>query len=205
MRKYIYIVFFTIAFFATAAGVFLTSDYFARKWESERILKATLKDSDGNPWQISQLKNKIGIVYFGYTSCPDACPTALNDLAIALDTMGENRRNFQPIFISVDPERDTPEVIKEYVAHFDKAILGLTSSASDLKAFSFNFGATYSLQKKDRDDKDYIVNHTAGFFMVTATGDKLSLPLRDNPEELQKTILKLRKRILGLPVVHPHE
>jgi|TARA_B100001964_G_C14221742_1_gene595591 protein SCO1/2 len=195
MRRIIYLIVSVIAFATLAVGVFLTSDHFAYKWESERLLKATLKDTSGNPWQLSQLKDKIGIVYFGYTFCPDVCPTSLNDLSIALDSMGRGRAKYKPIFISVDPARDTPQVIKEYTAHFDKDILGLTGSRAELKSFSFNFGSTYSLQKKGPADQDYVVNHTAGFFMVTSTGQKLPVPKRDNPDDLQKVIIKVKNRL----------
>ncbi len=195
MRRVFYIIISISAFFMLAIGVFLTSDHLASQWESERLVGATLKDSAGKPWQLSQLKNKIGIIYFGYTSCPDVCPTTLNDLAIALDGMGRDRAQFKPIFISVDPARDSLPVIKEYVAHFDKDILGLTGSPSQLKSFSFNFGATYSLQKSGSNDEDYVVNHTANLFMVNSTGQKLPLPLRDNPNELRKVILKLKNKV----------
>ena len=196
MRKIIYIICSVLAFTGLAIGIFFTSDHLAYKWESERLLKATLTDTAGNPWQLKSLKDKIGIIYFGYTFCPDVCPTALNDLSIALDNIEEGRATFKPIFISVDPGRDTLGIIKEYTAHFDDDILGLTGTRSELKSFSFNFGATYVLQKKGPSDQDYDVNHTAGFFMVTSSGDKLPVPLRDSPEELQKVILKVKKRLL---------
>ncbi len=198
MPRFIYIVVSVIAFIALAVGVFFTSGHFASKWESERLVSASLIDSSGNPWQLSQLEDKIGIVYFGYTYCPDVCPTALNDLAIALNKMGTERSQFKPIFISVDPARDTLPMIKEYVAHFDKDILGLTGSTAELKSFSFNFGATYSLQKKGPDDEDYIVNHTANFFLATSNGKRLPLPLKDNPDDLREVIFKVKNKLLEM-------
>ena len=196
MRRIIYIICSIVAFFALAVGVFFTSDYFANKWESERLQASILTDTKGKPWRISDLKDKIGVVFFGYTFCPDACPTALNDISIALAEMGSKRDLFQPVFISVDPGRDTPEIIGKYVAHFGKSIVGLTGSDSELKKISFNFGATYTLQKKGPKDQEYLVNHSANFFMVTSSGQKLPMPVTKNSDELQRVMLKVKDRIL---------
>jgi protein SCO1 len=87
-----------------------------------------LVDQDGQTVTDADLKGKWLLVYFGYTRCPDACPTALNDIAIALDDLGPQRDAFRPVFITVDPERDTPEVMKAYVESFDAPILALTGT-----------------------------------------------------------------------------
>jgi protein SCO1/2 len=178
-----------LCYCGVASGVFLISDNLANKWESERILEVNLTDSKGRPWQFSQLKDKIGIVYFGYTSCPDVCPTALNDLIIALDGLGPDRFIFKPVFVSVDPARDSGLMIHEYTSYFSDDILGLTGSESELKVLTFNFGATYSYDKKNPLDKDYLVNHTAGFFMVNSKGHRLPMSLSKNPDELGDKIL----------------
>ena len=141
-------------------GSYIVSDNYASRMERDLIKEATLRDLNGKSWQIEQLDEKLGIVYFGFTSCPDICPTALNNLAIALAGMGRESKNFQPIFVSVDPGRDTPAVIGEYLAHFDIEILGLTGTEAQLKSFSWTFGATYSLRKSEANENDYVVDHT---------------------------------------------
>jgi len=195
MRKIFYIIVTILIFSALAIGVFFTSEFFANKWESERLLKVNLKDTSGNSWNLSSLKERIGIIYFGYTYCPDVCPTALNDLSIALKMMGSDRHLYQPIFISVDPNRDSKQIIKEYISHFDKHFLGLTGSSAQLKSFTFNMGSTYSFQKKSSTDQNYVVNHTVGYFLVTSTGQKLPVPIRKTPEDLREVIIRIAKRL----------
>src|SRR6202030_375210 len=87
-----------------------------------------LVDQNGKTVTDADLKGKWSLVYFGYTHCPDACPTALNDIAIALDQLGPKREAVRSVFITVDRERDTPEVLKNYVTSFDAQILALSGS-----------------------------------------------------------------------------
>ena len=87
-----------------------------------------LVDQNGKKVTNTDLKGKWLLVYFGYTHCPDACPTALNDIALALDELGPKRGEVRPVFITVDPERDTPQALKDYVASFDAPILALTGT-----------------------------------------------------------------------------
>ena len=197
MYKNFYIIISIIGFIALTVAVFFTSEFYAGKWESERLLKEELRDTTGKSWDLSKLKEKFGIIYFGYTYCPDICPTALNDLSIALKGMGSDQNLYQPIFISIDPERDTPQIIKEYILNFDQNLLGLTGTSTQLKSFTFNLGSTYALQKKSVNDEDYTVDHTIGYFMVTSTGQKLSVPIRSNTKDLRNVITKVKNRMLA--------
>jgi cytochrome oxidase Cu insertion factor (SCO1/SenC/PrrC family) len=196
MHKIFYIIISIIGFILLTIAVFFTSEFYASKWQSERLLKQELRDTTGKSWDLSKLKKKFGIIYFGYTHCPDICPTALNDLSIALKGMGSDRDLYQPIFISIDPERDTPQIIKEYILNFDQHLLGVTGTLAQLKSFTFNLGSTYALQKKSTNDKDYTVDHTIGYFMVTSTGQKLSVPIKSNTKDLRNVIIKVKNRML---------
>ena len=89
-----------------------------------------LVDGDGKTVTDQDFRGKYMLIYFGYTHCPDACPTALNDIALALDKLGEGRKRVQPIFITVDPERDTGPVVADYVKAFSPDIIGLTGTAA---------------------------------------------------------------------------
>ena len=195
MLRIFYTIVGAVVFVSLSVGVFLLSEFYADRWESERLLSLELKDTKGRPWKIPDLKSKIGIIYFGYTFCPDVCPTALSDLIDALEKIETNRHLYQPIFISVDPDRDSKNIIGEYVAHFDPNIIGLTGSKTQLKSFTFNMGATYSIEKKHPTDKDYLVNHTAGYFLITSSGKKLPLPLSKSLNELIQALIKVTKRI----------
>ena len=91
-----------------------------------------LTDQDGKTVTDADLKGKWSLIYFGYTHCPDACPTALNGIAIALDQLGPKRDAVRPVFITVDPERDTPAALKAYVTAFDAPILALTGTPDEV-------------------------------------------------------------------------
>jgi protein SCO1/2 len=196
MHKIFYIIISIFGFIMLTAAVFFTSEFYASKWESKRLLKEQLRDTSGKSWDLSMLKDKFGIIYFGYTYCPDVCPTALSDLSIALESLGNDRNSYQPIFISVDPERDTSEIIKDYILNFDPNLLGLTGTSAQLKSFTFNIGSTYALQKKSASDVDYTVNHTVGYFMVTSAGQKRPVPIGSNTEDLRNIIIKVKNRML---------
>src|SRR5260370_24652803 len=92
-----------------------------------------LVDQNGKPFGAADLKGKWHLVFFGYTHCPDTCPTALNEMALALDRLGEKRAEVGIVFITVDPERDTQEVLKSYVESFDAPIVALTGPAEEVK------------------------------------------------------------------------
>ena len=196
MHRILYIIIAIIGFSVLTAAVFMTSEFYASKWESERLVKEELTDTEGKSWNLAKLKDKFGIIYFGYTYCPDLCPTALNDLSIALKGMGNNENLFQPIFISIDPERDTPQIIREYIENFGQNLLGLTGTSSQLKSFTFNLGSTYTLRKNGASDEDYTVDHTIGYFMVNSTGHKLSIPIKNNTENLRNVIIEVKNRML---------
>lgn len=196
MFKILYVAAGLTVFGTIAAGVYKVSDYYANLIETKLIREAKLYDARGHSWQIAELNEEIGIIYFGYTSCPDICPNALNNLSITLANMGEGSKIFQPIFVSVDPDRDTSEVIEEYTKHFDENILGLTGTDAQLRTFSWIFGASYSLRKSESKNKDYIVDHSANYFLVTSSGRFLKLPVKDNPKDLGTLLMRSKSTIL---------
>ena len=195
MFKILYVAAGLTVFGALASGVYKVSDYYANLIETDLIREAVLYVAHGHSWQIAELNESIGVIYFGYTSCPDICPNALNNLSITLANMGEDSKIFQPIFVSVDPDRDTSEVIEEYIKHFDNNILGLTGTDAQLRMFSWIFGASYSLRKSESKNQDYIVDHSANYFLVTSLGRFLKLPVKDNPKDLG-TLLMRSKSII---------
>ena len=196
MFKILYVAIGLVVLGIIASGVYKVSDYYANVIETNLIKEAKLYNSHCHHWQISELKEKIGIIYFGYTSCPDIWPNALNNLYITLANMGEESKIFQPIFVSVDPNRDTSEVIEEYTKHFDNNILGLTGTEAELKAFSWIIGASYSLRTSESKNQEYIVDHSANYFLVTSLGRFLKLPVKDNPKDLGMLLMRSKSSIL---------
>jgi len=127
-----------------------------------------LVDQNGKPFGDSDLKGKWHLVFFGYTNCPDTCPTALNEMALALDRLGKERDEFSIVFITVDPERDTPEVLKSYVASFDAPIIALTGTAAEVAQAAKAY-RVYSA-KHPRADGGYDMDHSAVIYVMDPEG-----------------------------------
>lgn len=124
----------------------------------------------GGPVSLSDLRGRVVLVNFGYTSCPDICPTVLANIAAGLKQLtAEEARQVSVVFISVDPGRDTPARLAEYTAFFHPAIMGVTGSAERIAEVAARYGAFYSLQKPDAAG-NYVVDHSSEIFLVDRQG-----------------------------------
>jgi protein SCO1/2 len=149
-----------------------------------------LVDQNGKTVTDADLKGKWSLVYFGYTHCPDACPTALNDLAIALDQLGPKREAVRSVFITVDPERDTPEVLKEYVTSFDAAILALSGSPEEIARAAKAYRVYYA--KHPEPGGDYSMDHSSVIYVMDPEGRfTASFTHQSTPEEIAERLKKL--------------
>src|SRR5271155_3529602 len=118
-----------------------------------------LVDQNGKPFGDADLKGKWHLVFFGYTHCPDTCPTTLNELSLALDRLGKERDAVGIVFITVDPERDTPEMLKSYVESFDAPIVALTGTPAEVAQAAKDYRVYYA--KHPRADGGYDMDHSA--------------------------------------------
>ena len=149
-----------------------------------------LIDQNGKPVSDTDLKGKWQLVFFGYTHCPDACPTALNEIALALDRLGAKREAVEVVFITVDPERDTPEVLKSYVASFDAPIIALTGAPDAVAQAARAYRVFYA--KHPLPGGDYDMDHSAviyvmspeGRFTATFTPDSTAEAIADRLQKL---------------------
>ena len=120
------------------------------------------------------------LIDFGYTTCPDICPTTLAKLALVDTLLGDAAKDVQVLFISVDPDRDTPEILRQYVTSFDPAFLGLTGSKAAIDSVTKKYHVKYAFEGKDSpDDMDYSVAHTSAVFFMGPHGrfiDRFSYP-----------------------------
>lgn len=129
-----------------------------------------LRSADG-PVRLGDLHGKLVLVYFGYTYCPDICPTSLAATGEGLKQLTpDERKDVAMIFVSVDPRRDTVERLKEYVAFFDPAIVGVTGSADEVADVARRYGVFYAEQKVDTAGGGYVVDHSAETFIVGRDG-----------------------------------
>jgi protein SCO1 len=148
----------------------------------------TLVDQDGRTVTDARFRGKWLLVYFGYTHCPDACPTALNEMAEALDQLDPAKREkVQVVFITVDPQRDTPAVMKDYVGAFDSAnIMGLTGTPEQVNVAE----AAYRIQARryDRADGDYAMSHAATIDIMDPDGRFVAMA---RPERIAERLAQL--------------
>lgn len=128
----------------------------------------TLVGADGKPVTDHSYRGKWMLVYFGYTFCPDVCPTTLNNITQALAKLGPDANRISPLFITIDPKRDTPKVIGDYVKAFDPRIVGLTGSADQIAAVAKEYRVYYAPQPGAGDD--YLVDHSSFVYLMNPQG-----------------------------------
>ncbi len=144
----------------------------------------SLIDGDGKPVTDQTWRGKYMLVYFGYTFCPDVCPTTLSNVADALDKMGPKADRLQPLFITVDPRRDIPAVVKQYAAAFSPRIIGLTGSAEQIAAAAKAYRVYYAEHRTGTGPDDYSMDHSSVLYLMGPDG-RFIAPVRadqDGPE-----------------------
>jgi protein SCO1 len=152
-----------------------------------------LKRADGDVFRLSDQKGKLTLLFFGYTSCPDVCPTTLAELKQVLDGMGAEAESVQVVFVSVDPERDTAQKIEEYVDHFNPSFIGLSGTAEELQPIWDEYGV-YREVVPSVSALGYSVNHTARVNLVDADGNlRLSYGFQTPVEDIVHDIKLLLK------------
>jgi protein SCO1/2 len=130
----------------------------------------SLIDGDGNPVTDQTWRGKYMLVYFGYTFCPDVCPTTLSAVADALDKLGAKADRIQPLFITVDPKRDGPAVVKQYAAAFGPRIIGLTGSAEQVAAAAKAYRVYYAEHRTGPGPDDYSMDHSSVLYLMGPDG-----------------------------------
>lgn len=135
------------------------------------IPRYLLQDPNGRSVSSEDFRGRFQLISFGYTYCPDICPTTLVEMAAILKQLGDQAGRIQPIFISVDPERDSGKVLQTYTEFFDLRILGLTGPPALVRRAADNFKIRYAKVKESgRDDKNYAVDHSAGMILLGPDG-----------------------------------
>lgn len=128
-----------------------------------------LPDVDGRVRQLAEFKGKVLVVFFGFTQCPDVCPTTLAELAAVKQGLGPDGADVVGVFVSVDPARDTPEVLKAYVANFGADFVALRGTEEQTRALTKSFKAHYA-QVPGKTPTSYTVDHTAGSYVFDRQG-----------------------------------
>jgi len=161
---------------ALIATVFAVYSQLERQNTATRQLDASLQfggdfqmvDDEGMPVTQQDILGKPTVMFFGFTYCPDVCPTTLADLSDLIEKLGSDADKLNYMFVSVDPERDTPEKMHQYLSYFDERIRGLTGTPEQLAAMAKAYGVYY--KKVPLDGGSYTMDHTASVYLLNSQG-----------------------------------
>jgi protein SCO1/2 len=155
-----------------------------------------LVNQDGKAVTEADYRGRFMLIYFGYTFCPDVCPTGLANIAAAIDMLPEARRGeVQPIFITIDPARDTVALMKEYVPQFHPALVGLTGTADQIAVAAKAYRVYYRKNDQTKDQENYLMDHAAVMYLMGKDGKFVTHFTHETPPE--KIAEKLKQLIGG--------
>jgi protein SCO1 len=148
-----------------------------------------LTDHTGKPRTMSDFKGKVVVLFFGYTHCPDVCPTTMSDLKQTMKLLGDQANDVQVLFVTVDPQRDTQAILAQYVPYFDKRFIGLYGSLQQTAEMMGNFKIWYS-KVDSKTPGDYTIDHSGGLYVFDKQG-KIRLYM-DNTEKAAQMVSDLQ-------------
>ena len=152
----------------------------------------TLESGSGQTVTNRDFRGKYMLVYFGYTYCPDVCPTTLNAVTEALDKLGPRAAKLVPVFITVDPQRDTPAAMKRYTAAFSPALVGLTGTADEIARVAKEYRVYYAKHITGAGPNDYSMDHSSTIYLMGPDGEFIALiSAESSPQEMADEIGKL--------------
>ena len=150
-----------------------------------------LTGHNGDMVSLEDYRGKVVVMFFGFTNCPVACPTVLNDMARVVKNLGDKARDLQVLFVTVDPERDSPERIKEFVTYFHPDFMGLTGSVEEISQVASQYGTKF-LKVVQGSEENYAVAHSVYLYVIDKQGRVKDLHHFQTPmEEVQAMIEKL--------------
>ncbi len=129
-----------------------------------------LTGHDGQPFALQSLRGKVVLIFFGYSSCPDACPTTLSKLSSVARRLGDDRSKIQALYVSVDPDRDTPPVLKADMENFSIGALGLTGKKEDIDKVVKQYAAAYEIVPTPESAAKYTISHTTSVYALDTAG-----------------------------------
>lgn len=143
-----------------------------------------LADHNGRIRTLADFRGKVVAIFFGYTHCPDVCPTTLSDFAAALKQLGGDAARVQVIFVTLDPQRDTPDILKQFVPAFNPSFLGMYTDADTLVRLAKEYKVVYQKTSVKAQD-DYLIDHSAGTYIYDPAGHlRLLVPYGSGPDAI---------------------
>lgn len=155
-----------------------------------------LTSHDGSRVRLADFRGKVVLVFFGYTHCPDICPTTMTTLSRVTGLLGDDARRVQVLFVTLDPVRDSVPKLEAYVPFYDEGFLGLTGTTEEIEAAASVFNVYWQVEEKQGDALDYLISHTSSFFLVAPDGGRLLRYTQSNsdPELIARDIAKVLKK-----------
>lgn len=155
----------------------------------------TLTDHTGRRVSEKTFLGKYMLVYFGYTYCPDVCPTELQVISAALDQLGDKAKKIQPVFVTVDPERDDVKQMAQYVDHFHPSLIGLTGSAQDIKTVAKSYRVYFARIKNDGSSSEYLMDHSSLIYLMGPKGNYVThFTYGTAPEKIAAKLAEIMQR-----------
>ncbi|KAI0105651.1 SCO1/SenC-domain-containing protein [Nemania sp. FL0031] len=194
-----------VLFVLAGAGLVWYFEKEKKRMHRQRVAEATkgvgkpkvggdfnLVDHEGRPFSSADLKGRYSLVYFGFTHCPDICPEELDKMAQMFDIVeAEKPGAVAPVFITCDPARDDPKVLKSYLAEFHRGFIGLTGTYDDIKQVCKAYRVYFSTPKDVKPGQDYLVDHSIYFYLMDPEGDFVeALGRQHSPQQAAKVILE---------------
>lgn len=177
---------FTLLIAIVAAGVWSGLKVFGPQTKDPSMVKAdflkggNFKITNGDSiFHLSDLKGQVVLLYFGFTSCPDVCPTGLSVIKSAMKKLGKNADEIKVLFLTLDPERDDSDRLNQYLPFFDERIVGLSGTKDELASVAKLYGVYYQKVASDNAALGYSIDHSANFFVIDS-GGKLAYVLDHN-------------------------
>lgn len=145
----------------------------------------SMRAVDGTPFSLERMRGKVVVLVFGYTACGDVCPVTAGMLAQARKKLGARAEKLQVVFVSVDPERDTPQALREYLARFDTSFIGVTGTAQQMAAIRKAYGIQAKSHPLGEGKNDYVISHSTFLYLIDPQGKLRALmPFGHSPADI---------------------
>lgn len=167
--------------------------------ESRPLRPFQLLDHSKAKFDLDRLKGKWTFLFFGYTHCPDTCPTVMAMLGEVFRQLGKQPniiKDIQAVFVSVDPQRDTPEILEKYVPYFNPGFLGVTGKQGAVFSFARQVGAGYMISPEEDEEGNYLVSHSASIFLINPRAEYHAFfrPEQNTPKEISDLFSTIKTR-----------
>jgi len=196
LKKNILLATIIMSFIVILTSTFFFAEYLSRqntpKNISQIINNINLVDHTGSKFVAKTLENQPSLIFFGFTHCPEICPTTLSQLSEVTERLKSKIMTTNIIFITLDPQRDTQEYLKDYISNFNENVIGITGKIMDIKKLADNWGVFFEKISSSKDD--YTFNHTATVFMLDKKGNyKGTISWGESENSIIQKIVKLSK------------